>query len=107
MVAVPDMSKGIQKAKGKLFPFGFIHILLTMQKTTQLNLLLGAVKPGFRGVGINVLLGKSLMEAAVKRGLTTMDSHLILENNTLMRSECERIDGTVYKRFRVYQKMIS
>jgi hypothetical protein len=106
VVAMPDMSKGIQKAKGKLFPFGFIHILLAMRKATQLNLLLGAVKPGFRGVGINVLLGKSLMESAVKRGLTVMDSHLILENNTLMRSECEKIEGKVYKRFRVYRKKL-
>lgn len=106
VVAMPDMSKGIQKAKGKLFPFGFIHILLAMRKATQLNLLLGAVKPGFRGVGINVLLGKSLMESAVKRGITMMDSHLILENNTLMRSECEKIEGKVYKRFRVYQKKL-
>jgi hypothetical protein len=107
VVAMPDMSKGIQKARGKLFPFGFIHILRAMRKTNQLNLLLGAVKPGFRGVGLNVLLGKSLMESAVKRGLTLMDSHLILENNTLMRSECERIEGKVYKRFRVYQKILA
>jgi len=107
VVAMPDMSKGIQKAKGKLFPFGFLHILHSMKKATQLNLMLGAVKPGFRGIGLNVLLGKSLMESAVKRGFTMMDSHLILENNPLMRSECERIDGKVYKRFRVYQKNLS
>ena len=77
-----------------------------MKKATQLNLLLGAVKPGYRGLGLNVLLGKSMMESAAKRKLTVMDSHLILENNLPMRRECERIYGEVCKRFRVYKKFI-
>jgi hypothetical protein len=106
VVAMPDMSRGIQKSKGKLFPFGFLYILYAMKKATQLNLLLGAVKPGFRGFGITALLGKAMMESAAKRGMTTMDSHLILEDNLPMRRECERIDGKVCKRYRVYSKMI-
>jgi len=77
-----------------------------MRKATQLNLLLGAVNHGYRGLGINVLLGKSIMQSSAKRGLTIMDSHLILENNLAMRRECERIDGKVCKRYRVYSKMI-
>ncbi len=105
-VGMPDISKGIQRAKGKLFPFGFIHILWASRKTKQLNLMLGAVKEGFRGIGINVLLGKSMLEAANKRGFTIMDSHLILETNNLMRSEFEKVGGTIYKRYRVYQKKL-
>jgi hypothetical protein len=107
VVAMPDMSRGVQKARGKLFPFGFIHILNSMRKATQLNLLLGAVKPGYQGKGLTVLLGKSILESASKRKLKTMDSHLILEDNLLMCRECERVDGKVYKRFRVFSKMIS
>ena len=103
-VGMPDISKGLQRAKGNLFPFGFIHILRASRKTKQLNLMLGAVKKGFRGIGINVLLGKSMLEAARKRGFTIMDSHLILESNNLMRSEFEKVGGTIYKRYRVYQK---
>ncbi len=107
VVAMPDMSIGIQKANGRLFPFGFIRILNAMRKSTQLNLMLGAVKTGLQGRGLTVLLGRAILQSAHKRGMKIMDSHLILEKNQLMRSECERIDGTVYKRFRVYQKMFS
>ncbi len=105
-VGMPDISKGIQRAKGNLFPFGFIHILLASRKAKQLNLMLGAVKQSFRGIGLNVLLGKSMLESARKRGFTVMDSHLILETNKLMRSEFEKVGGTVYKRYRVYQKSL-
>jgi len=106
VVSMPDMSKGIQKAKGRLFPFGFLQILASAKRTKQLDLLLGAVKPGYRGKGLTVLLGKSLMEAAARRGLETMDSHLILESNSRMRAECENVGGKIYKRYRVYEKMI-
>ncbi|MBK5278277.1 MAG: hypothetical protein JJE09_05375 [Bacteroidia bacterium] len=103
-VGMPDISKGIQRAKGNLFPFGFIHILNASRKAKQLNLLLGAVKQSFRGIGLNVLLGKSMLASAHRRGFTTIDSHLILETNKLMRSEFEKVGGVIYKRFRVYQK---
>lgn len=106
VVSMPDMSVGIQKAKGRLFPFGFIHVLQSMRKTKQLNLLLGAIKSEYRGKGINVLMGKSLIESANKRGLTIMDSHLILEKNLVMRAECEKLGGVLRKRYRVYQKLL-
>lgn len=105
-VAMPDMSLGIQKAKGKLFPIGFIHILLAMRNSRQLNLLLGAVKPEYRGKGITVLLAKALFESATNRKMETIDSHLILETNSLMRAECEHAGGEIYKRFRVYKKLL-
>lgn len=106
VVSMPDMSKGIQRAKGRLFPFGFIHILNSAKKAKQLDLLLGAVKPKYRGKGLTALLGKSLMQTAASRGLETMDSHLILETNKLMCAECENVGGEIYKRYRVYQKAL-
>lgn len=104
VIAMPDLSKGINKAKGKIFPFGFIKILRSAKKTKQLNLLLGAVKEDYRGVGFDVLLGSKLIESAKKRGMTVIDSHLILENNYKMRGEIEKLGGEIYKRYRIFQK---
>jgi hypothetical protein len=106
VVAMPDMSAGIQKAKGKLFPFGFIYVLNAMRKSKQLNLMLGAIKNGHRGTGISVMMGKTLIESANKCGLEIMDSHLILENNLLMRGECEKLNGKVCKRYRIFSKSL-
>lgn len=107
IVSMPDMSAGIQKAKGRIFPFGFIHILQAMRKTKQLNLLLGAVRADYRGKGVNVLMGKHLFESARTRNLKTIDSHLILESNLKMRAECEKLGGVIRKRYRVYQKLLA
>ena len=104
VVASPDISKGIRKAKGKIFPFGFIHILSSAKQTKQLDLFLGAVKEKYMNTGLTALLGVSIFNSANKRGLNYIDSHLILESNKPMRAVMERLDAVTYKRYRVYSK---
>ncbi|HWB26976.1 MAG TPA: hypothetical protein VG738_15940 [Chitinophagaceae bacterium] len=104
IVAMPDMSRGLQKAKGKILPFGFLYMLNDARRNTQLNLMLGAIKQRYRGIGLNVLLAKALITTAAKRGFTLIDSHLILENNTRMCAELSNLGGVIYKRYRIYKK---
>jgi GNAT superfamily N-acetyltransferase len=106
ILGIPDMSRGIQKAKGRIFPFGFLYMLAAARKSRQLNLLIGAIKQEFRGIGVNILLGTAIFQAAARRGFEFLDSHLVLESNTLMRAEYEKIGGHVYKRYRVFQKSL-
>lgn len=103
-IGMPELSLGIKRARGRLFPFGWYHIIRQSRKTKMLTLLLGAIKEPYRGKGIDTLMGLRLLESAVKAGMKVIDSHLILETNTRMRAECERIEGVVYKRFRVFYK---
>lgn len=106
VVASPDISKGIRRAKGKIFPFGFIHILSSAKHTDQLDLFLGAVKERYMNTGLTALLGVSIFNSANKRGLKYIDSHLILESNKPMRAVMEKLKATIYKRYRVYSKNI-
>lgn len=106
ILAIPDISLGIKKAKGKLFPFGFLHILAASRKSQQLDMLLGAIRPDLRGVGIDVLMGRAVIQSALQRGMKTMDSHLILETNRMMCAEYEKWGGAIYKRFRIYKKSL-
>ena len=103
-VAVPDMSDGIRKAKGKLFPFGFIYILRELKRSKSLLTLLGGIKKEYRNHGLDVILALKLYEAAIKYGMEYCNSHLILETNTKMRAEFERVGGRISKKFRIYQK---
>jgi GNAT superfamily N-acetyltransferase len=104
VVALPDMSEGLVRAGGRLFPFGFLHILLAMRRSRQLDLLLGAVERKYQGLGLTCVLGVALLAEARDRGMTCLDSHLILETNLRMRAELERLGATVWKRYRIYQK---
>ncbi len=107
VVAMPDISEGMRKAKGRLYPIGFIPILRSMKKTKQLNLLLGCVKESFRNTGLDSLLAVKIFESAKEEGLEIIDSHLIMETNTKMRAEIERLHGEVYKKYRIFEKRLN
>ena len=104
VIGMSDISRGIQKSRGWLFPFGFVHIFRAGKKSQQLNLLLGAVDPAYQGRGLDVIMGIRLLESAKLEGKTTIDTHLELEYNTKVRGEMEKMGGEVYKRFRIFQK---
>jgi hypothetical protein len=101
---IPDISKGIRRAGGKLFPFGIFRILRESRRSKKLLMLLGGVKKEFRGKGFDVLMAIKILQSCFEQKMEWIDIHLVLENNLKMRAECERIGGQVIKRFRIYQK---
>jgi hypothetical protein len=105
-IAIPEISEGIIKAKGKVLPFGIFKIMAAQKKTKQLTLLLGGIKEQYRGKGLDVLLGYHMLESALKRNFDFIDSHLELETNTLVRREMESMGGKVYKKYRIYTKKL-
>jgi len=104
IVALPDMTTGIIEARGKLFPFGLFKILRSMKKSTKLMMMLGGIKEEYRGKGIDVMMGMKLLDSARKQNKIILDSHLIMEENSKMRAEYERMNGKIVKRFRIFQK---
>jgi len=107
VIGMGHIGEGIQKAKGRLFPFGLLKILRSARKSKQLNLLLGGIDPAYRGKGLDVMMGVKMLESAIAQGKTTIDSHLELEHNTKVRAEMERMGGQVYKRFRIFGKNLT
>lgn len=107
IIGIPDLTAGIQKARGRLFPFGFIHILRAAKKTKQLDLLLGAIKKEYRGQGLDALMGMAMISSAQKAGFEIIDTHHEMESNVRVRAEMERMGGQIYKVYRVYQKSLA
>lgn len=106
IIAIPNLTKGIQKSQGYLFPIGIFQILQASKKTKQLDLMLGAVRRDYQGTGLEVVMGISLIESARKADFKDIEAHLILENNYKMRAEIERLKIPAHKRFRVFRKEI-
>jgi len=103
-VGMPDISKGIRDSNGKLLAFGIFKILKESKRSKKLLMMLGGVKKEYRGKGLEVLMGVKILQSGIKHKMDTLDSHLVLENNTKMRGEYERVGCKVVKRFRIYQK---
>ncbi len=103
-IGMPDLSKGIRDARGRLFPFGLLKILRDSRRSKKLLMMLGGVKKDYRGKGLDVLMGVKILQSSIEHKMDTIDSHLVLENNSRMRSEYERIGCQVVKKFRIFQK---
>jgi ribosomal protein S18 acetylase RimI-like enzyme len=107
IIGMPDISQGIRKSRGYLFPIGFIHLLLAGRRTRQLNLLLGAIHPDYQNRGLDTIMGSAMLESARQQKMEFIDSHLEMESNAKVRAEMEYMGGKVYKRYRVFGKPLS
>jgi len=106
VIGMPDMTAGIRKARGRLFPFGILYILRAAKRTKQLDLMLGAIKDKYRGMGLDVMMGVKMIESALKAGYEYMDTHHEMETNLKVRGEMEKVGGKIYKKYRVFQKAL-
>lgn len=105
-ISIPDISEGLKRSRGYLFPVGLFHILRSLKRSDKLVVFLGAIKHGYRGKGIDAVLAMKTFETAIHRGMKYIESHLILETNTKMIGEVEKAGGKLHKKFRIYQKDI-
>ena len=107
LVAMPNIDPGLRKARGRLFPIGFVHVLRAARASKQLDLLLGGIRTEDRGKGADILGLAAVIRSAIAAGFTSFDSHVELETNVRVRAEMERLGATVCKRYRIYGKPIA
>ncbi len=80
-ISIYSLSKALQKAKGKLFPFGFIHILKALRKNNKVDMLLQAVKPKYQNKGVAAVFYNKMMQAYIDNGVEIAISSHALEDN--------------------------
>lgn len=106
-LSMPSLSKALQKAKGKLFPFGWYHlakVLYLHQYGDCLDLLLVAVKPEYQNKGVNALLFYDLIPTYAKLGFRYAESNVELETNDKVQAQWSYFEHKVHKRRRAYIK---
>ena len=105
-ITMPSLSLALQKAKGGLYPFGFIHILKALKKNNLGDLCLVAVRKDLQGKGVNAILMNELTKSYIKNGIEYAESNPELEENTKVQSIWEYYDTIQHKRRRCYIKYL-
>jgi GNAT superfamily N-acetyltransferase len=106
-ITMPSFSVALQKSKGKIFPFGWWHLLKPLRaKTDTVDLLLIAVKPEYQSKGVNALLFADLIPRYIKNGYVQAESNVELEGNANVQKQWEYFERTQHKRRRCYKKPI-
>lgn len=107
-VTMPSISKAMQKAGGKLFPFGWYHLLraLKYKRDEVVELLLIAVHPDWQAMGINALLFVDLIPIFNEMGFRWAETGPMLEDNSKVLSQWKVFNHIEHKRRRCFSKKI-
>ena len=106
-ITMPSLSRALQKARGKVLPFGWWHILRALKgHTDRVDLMLVAVKPEYQNKGVNAMLFADLIPAYIRLGYTYAETNLELETNSNVQKQWEYFDRVQHRRRRSYKKEI-
>lgn len=105
-ISIPSLSKALQKAKGKLFPFGWYHLLkaLKWNRPKVLDLLLVAVRPDYQSKGVNALLFTDLIPVYQEMGFEYAESNPELEDNGRVQNQWQYFKTEQHKRRRCFKQ---
>jgi GNAT superfamily N-acetyltransferase len=108
LFAFPDVSAAFRRAKGQLFPFGIVDLLLEMKRTTWVAVNGMGILPQFQGHGGNALLYAEMEKTAKEAGFDFAHIELtqVAETAEQMRSDLVNLGGQPYKNHRVYRKAL-
>jgi GNAT superfamily N-acetyltransferase len=101
---MPSFSRALQKGRGRLFPFGWAHLLLAMKKNDRADTYLGAVRREYQGRGVNAVMMVALFEAYKKFGIKTVHANPQLETNRFVWEQWEYFESRQHKRRRIFIK---
>ena len=107
LLAYPDISAAVQRCKGRLFPTGWLDLLLEMRRTRWVNINGAAVVEKYRGMGATALLFKALYDSVREGGFEHADLVQIGTDNERMQLELRSLGIDFYKCHRMYQKNIA
>ncbi|NLF01720.1 MAG: hypothetical protein GX601_12160 [Anaerolineales bacterium] len=102
LVAFADVSRGLQRAKGRLFPFGILHLLLDMRRTQWMALNGAGILPEYHGLGGNALLYARIERAVRDSRFQHAELTQVAETAVQMRHDLENLGARPYKNHRVY-----
>lgn len=106
-ISMPSLSKALQKSKGKLFPFGWYHILKAINgRNDVIDLLLIAVKKEYQRRGVNALLFADLIPVYNKHGFRFAESNIELEGNESVQLQWQYFNYRQHRRRRAWKKSI-
>jgi hypothetical protein len=102
-----DINPIIKQINGRLFPFGFLKLLMNKRKMKRVRLMSTNVLPEFQRWGFGLLALERMLPDALAMGLVTGEFSWVLESNHLSRGSLERAGLHRSKTYRVYDRSLS
>ena len=105
-IVMPSFSKALQKANGKLLPFGVFHLLKAKKKSKDVIFYLIGIHPEYQNKGVTAIIFNEFYETFKKRGVENCIRTPELEENTAIRQLWKHFNPITHKRRRTYKKLL-
>ena len=104
-IAFPTISRALQKAKGKLFPFGWYHIWKAAHTLDTVDLMLNGAVPEWQNTGVSAVYHCAISERCIKYGTHWAIANPQIESNGAV-NVWSRYEHELFMRRRCYVKTI-
>ena len=107
VLCYPDISAAIQRTGGRLFPFGWYHLLREFKRTEWVNANGVGIVEKYRGRGVDAMMFVELAKAIKAAGYKHCDLVQIDEANAKMQAELAAFGVQFYKRHRIFRRTVA
>ena len=105
-IVMPSFSEALQKAKGKLFPFGLFHLLKARKHAKDVTFYLIGVHPDYQNKGVHAIIFDQYTKTFAPLGIENCIRTPELEDNEAIKKLWENFNPVTHKRRRTYRKSI-
>lgn len=105
-LAIPSISRALQRCQGRLLPFGILHLLWAMKHPRLIDMMLVAVKPEFQARGLPAILMSEITRNCLLLGVRGAETNPELESNTQVQAIWKHYDARQHKRRRCFIKRL-
>lgn len=101
-IAMPSLSRALQRSRGRIFPLGWIHFLWALKRPRYIDLYLVGVRNKYRNMGLNAVLMAEITRSCIKRVIVSAETSGELETNTNVQSFWKYFNRRHHKTRRAY-----
>ncbi len=106
-IVMPSFSQALQKAKGRLFPFGIFHLLKAKKQSKDVYFYLIGIHPEYQNKGVTAIVFNEYYKTFSAKGIEMCYRTPELEENIAIKQMWKHFDPVVYKRRRTYRQELA
>ncbi|MEL1245801.1 GTP cyclohydrolase [Flavobacterium sp. DGU11] len=103
-IVMPSFSEALKKANGKLFPFGFLHLLKARKKSKDVVFYLIGIDPEYQNKGVTAIIFDEYYKVFKRNKIETCIRTPELEENHAIHNLWKNFNPVIHKRRRTYRK---
>ncbi len=106
LFAYPDVSAAVQRTQGRIYPFGWIDLLLERRHTEWVNINGAGILQEYQGLGGTAILFSEMQKSITEGGFKHAEIVQIGVENDRMQRELRELGIDFYKTHRIYTKSL-